>query len=323
MDPALRLRLMTEADLAFADGLRGIVGWNQTLKDWQRLLGYEPQGCFIAEWSGSPVGTATTTRYGTELAWIGMLLVHPDCRGRGVGRALLEHCLTSLKGTPCIKLDATPLGKMLYDKLGFEVEWPLTRWECKYFMEPPAALLTEAGRGHPRNPANESIEGLAQDAAPRASETSRIAHHASRTLKPLDASLAAQLGRLDSHAFGISRAAMLERLVAGSSRALVAISEGGELDGYGLLREGAKASYLGPVVADLSAGGTALVNALLSHAKGRPIYWDVPDVNAAATGLAKELGFSPQRHLIRMYLGANKHPGNPARCFAIADPSIG
>ena len=132
MNSSLRLRLLTRADLAFADSIRALAGWNQTTDDWQRFLTIEPDGCFLAEWNGAPAGTATTTVYGPELAWIGMVLVHPDFRRRGIGRALLQRCIEYLRvrGVRCLKLDATPLGKKVYDDLGFKDEWTLTRWEC-------------------------------------------------------------------------------------------------------------------------------------------------------------------------------------------------
>jgi GNAT superfamily N-acetyltransferase len=127
------IRLMRPSDLTFADHLRAIVGWNQTIHDWERLLRYEPQGCFIIERNGTPAGTATTTSYGTKLAWIGMILVHPDHRGHGCATALMQHCLEYLerKGVTCIKLDATPQGQPLYERLGFRAEWTLQRWETK------------------------------------------------------------------------------------------------------------------------------------------------------------------------------------------------
>ena len=80
------LRLMSESDLSFADSLRAGAGWNQTPQDWQRLLALEPEGCFVAQWNDLLAGTVTTTRFGTKLAWIGMLLVHPQFRRRGIGK---------------------------------------------------------------------------------------------------------------------------------------------------------------------------------------------------------------------------------------------
>ena len=129
MSSPLRFRVLGRDDLPFADSLRALAGWNQTLGDWERFLVTEPTGCFLAEWNGTPAGTATTMVYGPELAWIGMVLVHPDFRRRGIGQGLLRHCINSLRerGVRCIKLDATPLGRTVYEGLGFRDEWTLKR----------------------------------------------------------------------------------------------------------------------------------------------------------------------------------------------------
>ena len=128
---SIRLRSMRDEDLVFANNVRDIAGWNQTLTDWRRFMSLEPDGCFVAEWDDELAGTATTTCYGQDLAWIGMVLVHPDFRRRGLGKALLEHCITYLRNEKkirCVKLDATPEGQPLYEKLGFSAEWSLKRW---------------------------------------------------------------------------------------------------------------------------------------------------------------------------------------------------
>ena len=120
----LQIRLMDTRDLDFADSVRAAANWNQTKQDWERFVACEPRGCFVAEWEGSPAGTATTTYYGPELGWIGMLLVHPEFRKRGIGTGLLRHCIASLtqREAKGIKLDATPIGQRLYERLGFTAE---------------------------------------------------------------------------------------------------------------------------------------------------------------------------------------------------------
>lgn len=125
------LRPLASADLDFAHGLSRLAGWNQTRRDWERFLRLAPGGCFLAEDGGRPAGTATTTAYGREVAWIGMVLVHPDFRRRGIGTALLERAIGHLReerGVACIRLDATPEGQPLYEGLGFRSEWGLRRW---------------------------------------------------------------------------------------------------------------------------------------------------------------------------------------------------
>jgi len=141
MSSPLQVRTMLPADLPFADSLRALVGWNQTLADWQRFLSMEPEGCFLAEWDGAPAGTATTVVYGTDLAWIGMVLVHPDYRRRGIGGRLLLKCIEYLqvRGVRCIKLDATPQGRPVYEKLGFRDEWTMRRWEADLSSRPQLA----------------------------------------------------------------------------------------------------------------------------------------------------------------------------------------
>ncbi len=281
---------MSAADLEFADSVRDLVGWNQTRADWERFLATEPDGCFIAEWNGVPVGTATTTVYSPALAWIGMVLVHPEWRRRGVGQALLNHCLGYLHGRSirCIKLDATPAGAPVYAALGFRPERTLARWE--------------------RAPGK--VQGTGDGIKPRP-------WHQADT----DPMLA-----LDAGAFGADRARVLRALLAAEARVEVA-AVGRERLGFGVLRAGARARYLGPVVASSPAAGLAVVAALVKFACAAPIFWDILDENRAATTWAQAHGFMVQRRLTRMYLGTEADAaavaGCPEQIFALAGPEIG
>src|ERR1700693_678874 len=120
------LRLMTAADIPAALRLCGQAGWNQTAADWQRFLHFESQGSFVAERDGKLVGTTTTTVFG-EVAWLAMVLVEQSLRGHGIGGALVRRALEFLDGqsVATVRLDATPLGRPLYERLGFVKQFEL------------------------------------------------------------------------------------------------------------------------------------------------------------------------------------------------------
>ncbi len=126
---AAEIRMMTPDDIPAGMRLKDAAGWNQTKEDWARFLEANPEGCFVAEWNGDVAGTVTTITYENRFAWIGMVLVDPQARGRGIGTALLVKAIDYLdaKGIRCAKLDATPQGRLLYERLGFQVEYDLER----------------------------------------------------------------------------------------------------------------------------------------------------------------------------------------------------
>jgi len=107
--------------------------WNQTEADWVRLIELAGDGCFGIVDSGRLVCTAVALIYEPRLAWIGMVLTAVDQRGKGYARNLLKLCLQYCdeQGVTCVKLDATDLGRPVYQKLGFVDERPVSRWVRK------------------------------------------------------------------------------------------------------------------------------------------------------------------------------------------------
>ena len=126
---SLHLRLMTTADVAIGMRLKEQAGWNQLEGDWLRFLALQPDGCFIAELNGSAVGTAIGFLFGS-VSSVAMMLVDTTARGRGVGKALFARTLEFLErnGARTIRLDATDLGRPLYEKFGFRGEYWLRRY---------------------------------------------------------------------------------------------------------------------------------------------------------------------------------------------------
>ena len=124
------IRAMRLADIPAAMRLKEAAGWNQIEQDWANVVAMEPEGCWVEELDGEVVGSTTAICYGQDLAWIGMVLVAPAFRGRGLARGLMEHALRWLEGRGVrqVKLDATDMGRPLYEKLGFRDERLVERW---------------------------------------------------------------------------------------------------------------------------------------------------------------------------------------------------
>jgi len=283
------IRTMLPNDVPCADSLRAEAGWNQLPEDWTRLLSHEPQGCFVATLNDEMVGSVTTTRYGSELAWIGMMLVRETYRGRGIGKNLMQRALEYLEAqsVKCIRLDATPLGRPLYEKLGFVPEWEFHRWKSDH--------RTVEAATHRDGSSVEAIEAVENSPKPQA--------------------LLAKHQQLDTAAFGTDRSEWIARL-ASISRCVTCD------DGFGMLRDGAVAQYLGPITSATAATAARICRSLLHDAEG-PIFWDVPEVNVSARELAMSMGFVPARPLLRMRCGTTTTAPQAAFQFAIADPATG
>ena len=124
------LRDLTLSDILSAMELSTAAGWNQTPDDWNRILGFSPAGCRCMEAAGQVIATTTLLAYGTDLAWVGMVLTHPEHRRKGLATRLVEDAIAIAErnGICTLKLDATDEGRPLYESFGFAVEGGVERW---------------------------------------------------------------------------------------------------------------------------------------------------------------------------------------------------
>ncbi len=288
-------RPLSESDLPRAAALSALIGWNQVQADWALFL---RGGAVRTLDDGDPAGaaplaaTAATIRYGAELAWIAMVLVRPDRRRAGLATALMRWAVESLRGVPCVGLDATPAGREVYRRLGFRDVWGFRRWAM------PEALPAEPG-GVP--------------------------------LRPLREADWPALCALDAAASGAPRETLLRDFAARMPRAaLVAVDAADMPRGFVLARDGLRAPQIGPVIAPDEPTARALIAAALAAlpppaAPGAPRA--VADLRDAASGIAAWCaahGAVEQRPFTRMVLEpAAAPPGDPAPMVAVAGPEFG
>ncbi len=284
MSDSTQVCIMEAGDIAFGMALKDLAGWNQLPVDWERFQEYEPEGCFIVRCEGRPAGTATTIAYEQLFGWVGMVLVHPDMRRRGLGTALLMAGIQYLeqRGVAAVKLDATPMGKELYDTIGFVDEYRLARWQ---------------GRG---------CAGPLPDG-----------------LRELDLADLDTVAAFDRPIFGADRRRVLRRLLSEPGIRVAGAYVDDELQGYAAIRPGHKALYFGPWLALDGETAERLWQWGLAMAGDAPVYVDVLDPCPHGQALACASGFEQQRELIRMYRGKNVSPGRPDLQCGILGPETG
>ncbi len=259
------VRAMTGDDIGLGLRLKEQAGWNQTAADWARFLALEPGGCFVAELDGQPVGTATTCTL-AAVGWIAMVLVDPAARHQGIGTRLVTHAIAYLQQRELrtIRLDATALGRPVYERLGFAAEYELVRLE---------------GRAEDRS---EQWRADVEIVLPPALERESLA-------------------AIDQQVTGTDRRRLFAQLWSERPEAVAQAVVSGSVQGYVMFRSGSRATQIGPAVASTAETGCALLDWACSRCAGQPVLVDIPRDNRAAIDWALARGLVPQREFTRMY----------------------
>ena len=289
---------MTEADIEGGLLLSRTSGWNQSLADWKLLLSLGPGLFRVASRGSRLVASGGAVRYGDALAWICMILVHPDERGQGLGTRVFDEVLARCRAEAdagrlrSIGLDATPAGRGIYERRGFAPGPALVRMRVEPEPAPP--------------PSSES----------RARETPSPGLAA---LRPED--LDTVLER-DREVFGADRAPVLRHALDDAPElAFVARGENG-VTGYCFGRRGDHSNHVGPVVADDPATAAALVRACAVRPLRRPLTLDARAEPGWLEALAG-IGFRTVRPLTRMYLGGARPGSRPQHEPVVFGPEFG
>lgn len=227
--PPTRLRPLTPADLPVALALTEAQHWSHRMHDWQLHLALG-RGFGACEADGTLLGTALWWDYGGSHATVGLVVVRPDCQGRGIGRQLLQAVLAAA-GDRSVGLVATDAGLRLYEDCGFVRTGGILQCQGNVQAAETAATGNDA---------------------------------ALRELTPADH---AAVLALDAAAVGAPRAALLDAVIGSGRPALVA-TRAGRVVGFALQRPAGRGITVGPVVAPDEAVAIALANQALDTIDG-------------------------------------------------------
>jgi len=265
-------------------------GWSPERSKWSLLLG-ACQAFGVDAPDGRGLAAAVVlTRWGPDLASVGMMLVAARYGRRGLGCGLMEHVIAEA-GDATVTLFATDLGRPLYDKLGFA---PVRRSVCFVGALRPGPAETNALVG----------------ASPRAP-----AGAAGFTRAATEADLPAILA-VDRAAFGADRGRIVTRLPGFADRiAVLADDPHHGIRGYAAAwRNTPSSTVIGPLVAPDAQAAERLINDLAAHAHGT-IRLDLDPDRPELPAWAGKHGLQPVSRTLVMAHGALPDRGAPDHLF--------
>ena len=278
-------RTLSRSDIQAGLRLCRLAHWNQLAADWELFLTLSPQGCRAAVSDDQVVGTVTTVNFQDCFAWVGMVLVDPGYRGHGIGTRLLTLSVEILEGVPAVRLDATPQGKPVYERMGFVAEYELSRMQIE--------LTSDSG-------VPSSV----------------------RTI-PLGYQDLEKVLEMDQQVFGADRGPLLDWALARAPEYAWVVKGDSGVEGYCFGRHGYAFEQIGPVVAHQQEVAEQLVVSCLRGNAGKKFILDPPCFSADWLQWLSQVGFLHQRPFTRMCFGEIRHPGIPQKQWAIFGPEVG
>jgi len=285
----------TEGDIPEAMDLKNALGWNQTIADWKRFLWLAGESCFKVAIDRHLAATCFLF-IRDHIAWLAMLIVKEEYKRRGIGRALmgksLEYCKD--RGITLIKLDGTQEAYPLYRGFGFLDEGEVGMFKGRI--------------------------GSLNNARPHA-------HHApGLKLKQVDLKDLEGIVSIDTEAFGVSRAAMIEGLLLDYPESGFVCGEK-KISGYILFKPGHHSYQIGPLIASNRKEAEVLLEAVIERIGLENRKVDICIFSLlnypAAVRLFERKGFACVRRLIRMYKGENMLRSRDEMLYALSGPEKG
>jgi ribosomal protein S18 acetylase RimI-like enzyme len=283
-----KIRRLSPADLRACVDLTADRDWSAEENKWQ-LLFEVSEAYGIDDPAGGLAGMVVLTRYGAELAAIGMMVVRSRYGRMGLGTRLMTDALRRA-GRAVVWLIATDYGRPLYARLGFEVVGPAFRYVGRFA---PGAASGSAGPG--LRPGRGAPPGQA--------------------VRPVSAADLSVILAFDRQAFGADRGRVLAALPGFAERFLVAETGAGQaVAGYGGCWRSDDTLIIGPVAATDLAVATTLISELAAGHAG-PVRIDLEIGQAGLARWAAASGLADQTRMSVMALGGSL-PGDRTRLFA-------
>jgi GNAT superfamily N-acetyltransferase len=264
MTPAFRQ--LTRAELDTVLDWATAEGWNPGHHDANAFWAADPDGFYGMELDRELIGSGSIVSYSGRLGFVGLFIVRPEWRGKGLGTQLWDFLIARLRerlepNAPAA-LDGVFAMQDYYAKSGFAYSHRNLRMEGLGTPNPRAAKLVEL-----------------------------------HTL-PFE-----QVLDFDRAHFGAAREDFLRHWIRPRDGLSLGWLNDGQLTGYSVARPCARGYKIAPLFAGTPEIAEALFRALSDFAAGHPIFLDTPEINAAALALAQRHGLKECFGCARMVRG--------------------
>ncbi|HFF3741796.1 GNAT family N-acetyltransferase [Bacillus cereus] len=235
----IRVEHLSKEQIGDIVALSSYIGWDYNREEIDTVFN---SGIVYGVWNERKelIASAAIILYGEALASIGMVIVHPDYKGRGIGKVITNSCMSSVSAQTPIMLIATDEGKPLYEKLGFRVVSYVSKYICNsYNANHKCAENEECMMVYKEG----DLEGII---------------------------------KIDEGAFGTSRNEFLKQRIMQSEQCVVVKDTKEDVVGYGISIQTPENKIIGPVVAKNNAMAMRIVHDLARGHNGK-LRMDVPE----------------------------------------------
>ncbi len=241
-------------------------GWNPGLHDAEAFWAADPEAFVGIDQDGELIGAGAIVSYAGQAGFMGLFIVKPEWRGRGIGRAFWyyrrDRLRSRLQPDAWIAMDGVFAMQPFYAEGGFEFTHRNLRME---------------GIGKAGKLASEMLE--------------------------LNELPFGDVEEFDRRYFLVPRKAFLKKWISPEGGKALGVVELNRLTGYGVIRPCRTGFKIGPLFAETAPVADHLFVALSAHAVGAPIFLDVPEINVEAMKLASRHGMKEVFGCARMVLG--------------------
>ncbi|MCX7018496.1 MAG: GNAT family N-acetyltransferase [bacterium] len=123
------VRRMSRDEASLAVSWAAAEGWNPGLYDADCFFRTDPDGFFVGELDGTPIGSISAVAYDRQFGFAGLYIIASEFRGHGLFAKYLAHAALEYMGDRNVGLDAVIERQHKYEAAGFRFAYRNFRFE--------------------------------------------------------------------------------------------------------------------------------------------------------------------------------------------------